>query len=214
MKIDVLDRRPTCEFLVDTFDMTMAEAFKANYGSFSDFNKLANLLDTIRIHAPLSMKDYNFLKLYINVFNLDGFTFDDDNYIIIHPVLIQQRQFEGTKLPEKKKTGLYLVGSTNFNPYTDEKFYWIKIGKAKNMWDRMGGYSTHNPMCWKADFLYGEEAYSMEGQYHAKLAAVAFEKGYRSDEWFRVSRETYLAICEKGFAYFKQGVDNNPQWGL
>lgn len=41
--------------------------------------------------------------------------------------------FTGSELDvfDGRKGGLYLVGSCNFNPLTDEKYYWIKVGVAK-----------------------------------------------------------------------------------
>ena len=101
-------------------------------------------------------------------------------------------------------SGLYLVGQCNFNPITDEHYYWIKVGKANCISDRMSKYSTHNPMLWKQDFLRtsGLSMDIKEQECHKILKMYAIEKGCGSREWFRVSREDYLRICEKGFDFF------------
>ena len=96
--------------------------------------------------------------------------------------------------------GLYLVGSTRFNPYTDEKFYLVKIGKSnRSLSERMREYNTHNPLMWRIDFRRNP---NLEQRYQAKLKKVAIASIGHCNEWYAVDRETYLAICEKGFSYF------------
>ena len=96
--------------------------------------------------------------------------------------------------------GLYFVGETHFNPITDEKFYWVKIGKAKNLKERMRSYNTHNPMLYRIDY---SADYNKEEWYHNKLAEKAIAKCNHSEEWFLVDRKTYLEMCEKGFKFFE-----------
>lgn len=105
--------------------------------------------------------------------------------------------------------GVYLVGATHFNPLTHEEFYWIKNGKAKDISKRMAQYDTCNPMTYHIDFKKCEtekQAYAVEGIYKAKLAYIALNSCAKNDEWFRVSRETYLTICKGGYNY----LDNLP----
>jgi len=96
--------------------------------------------------------------------------------------------------------GLYLIGETHFNPHTDEKFYWVKVGKATNLAERFRQYNTCNPMLFRIDF--NTNGYNKEKFYHAKLAAICINKCNHNSEWFLVDRDTYLNICEKGFSYF------------
>ena len=95
--------------------------------------------------------------------------------------------------------GLYFVGETHFNPMTDEKFYWVKIGKAKNLKDRMKSYNTHNPMLYRIDW---SDEYEKETDYQIKLMEKAIAKCNHNSEWFLVDKETYLEMCDKGFSYF------------
>ena len=105
--------------------------------------------------------------------------------------------------------GVYLVGATHFNPFTHEEFYWIKNGKAKDISKRMAQYDTCNPMTYHIDFKKCEtekQAYAIEGIYKAKLSYIALNSCAKNDEWFRVSREIYLAVCKGGYNY----LDNLP----
>ena len=43
-----------------------------------------------------------------------------------------------------KENGLYLLGQTAFDPYTNKKYYLIKVGMAKNIYDRLKQYCTYN----------------------------------------------------------------------
>ena len=106
--------------------------------------------------------------------------------------------------------GLYLVGSTFFNPYTDEKFYWVKIGKSTNIEKRMKQYATHNPMLWKNSFLpvSNENVDTAEALCHTVLNHVSFKKADNTNEWFQVGKETYLKICETGFEWI---IENIPE---
>jgi len=105
--------------------------------------------------------------------------------------------------------GVYLIGATHFNPITHEEFYWVKNGKAKNIANRMAQYDTCSPMTYHIDFKQCDtekHAYLVESIYKERLASVALNTCAKNDEWFRVSRETYLAICKNGYNY----LDNLP----
>ena len=95
---------------------------------------------------------------------------------------------------------MYFVGETHFNPITDEKFYWVKIGKATNLKQRMQNYNTHNPMLWRVDFSLD---YDKEEYYHKRLNEVAIAKCNHNNEWFLVDKTTYLEMSEKGFKFFE-----------
>ena len=96
--------------------------------------------------------------------------------------------------------GLYLIGETHFNPFTDEKFYALKIGKSdRNLSDRMKTYDTHNPMLWRIDYL---NQPNLEKTYQVMLSKIAIARCSHNKEWYFVDRDTYLAVCNQGFSYF------------
>jgi hypothetical protein len=103
-------------------------------------------------------------------------------------------------------SGLYFIGNTTFDPFTDDKQYWVKIGQsiAKNgIHGRMRQYDSHSPATWFIDALpLNDSIADTEIEYHKKLAEVAIARSERSTEWFLVSRAVYLEMCEKGFAFF------------
>lgn len=102
----------------------------------------------------------------------------------------------------QEECGCYLIGNTAFNPLTKEEFYFIKIGKSKNIKKRMRDYSTCCPSITKIDYLNCEEdeLNVLESHCHWELWKVGQKvTGRGSKEWFRVSKETYLTFCEKGF---------------
>ena len=104
--------------------------------------------------------------------------------------------------------GLYLVGTITFNPFTKETFYWIKVGKALALNNRIKQYKTHNPAIWVSDFFqmetsdYLEKADELEKFCHSFLKSFSMEKAKNTKEWFRVSEVDYLNICTKGFNIF------------
>lgn len=98
--------------------------------------------------------------------------------------------------------GLYFIGETHFDPFNDEKFYCVKIGKADNLAKRMRQYNTHNPMLWRIDFAPNAEA--LEEYYHKLLAQVAEARCSHNKEWFFVDRITYFKMCRQGFKFFEK----------
>lgn len=117
--------------------------------------------------------------------------------------------FTGNELDvfDGRKAGLYLVGSCNFNPITDEKYYWIKVGVAKSFKKRMSSYRTHNPMLWKNSYFFCEDdtqRYYLESQCHEILNEKAIGSLSEASEWYEVDKDTYLDICNKGFIFFKE----------
>jgi hypothetical protein len=103
--------------------------------------------------------------------------------------------------------GLYLVGNTVFNPITGEQYFMIKIGMSTNIYNRMRGYSTDNPMMFHIDYKLidcGNAEYikDIEEQYHKAMMARKFCHFEYSQEWFIVDKKTYMEICEKKFDFF------------
>ena len=100
--------------------------------------------------------------------------------------------------------GLYLVGSTYFNPFTREEYYWIKVGLSVDIQKRMKQYATHNPMLWKQSFLPlgADKINYVETLCHNDLNEKAYKIAENTNEWYLVSREVYLDICEKEWDWF------------
>ena len=106
---------------------------------------------------------------------------------------------DGIDYNAPKEKGLYFIGATHFNPFTNEQFYWVKIGKSENLYNRMKSYDSTTAMLWRIDF---SKDYDKETEYHNKLLQNCINTCNHNDEWYRVDRETYLAMSEKGFDYF------------
>lgn len=138
------------------------------------------------------------------------------------PVFYNVENPLGRRESVPKTGGLYLIGNTIFNPLSNEQFFLIKIGMSTNLYDRMKGYSTDNPMLfhigykliindtdsahlprYKARNVYSQKIKAIEEQYHQQMKALNFCRHEYADEWFMVDKETYLEICEKKFAYFE-----------
>lgn len=104
------------------------------------------------------------------------------------------------KAPEAE--GLYLVGSTHFNPLTDEKIYIVKVGKAKNLKKRIRDYNGTNPLMFHIDYLQKpQECKISENFCHSVLYAIG-DDIENCHEWFKVSEADYKEICKLGFMYF------------
>lgn len=108
--------------------------------------------------------------------------------------------------PEReKRCGLYLIGNTVFNPITNQKFYWIKIGLTTNSITRFSSYNTDNPMYFYIDFLPIKDRKQVkhyETIYQDELKGKVVACCERNNEWFLVDEETYFKICEEKFNYF------------
>lgn len=122
-------------------------------------------------------------------------------------------------LQEISGNGLYLMGSTHFNPITDEKFYMIKVGKSSDIKGRLYQHDVSNPLKFVIairPYPYAKQIFMHERVCHQKLAKIAI--GARGNEWYRLSREDYLCICEHGFEWFKNPKNMNASriledWG-
>jgi len=109
-------------------------------------------------------------------------------------------KFEKNNIEYPKTHGLYMIGQTFINPITNEKFYWIKVGEAQNLARRRRDYNSMTAMIW--DIGYYTKNDLIESECHDKLKDIALHR--HADEWFSVSRENYLKICEQGFEWFKE----------
>ena len=114
------------------------------------------------------------------------------------------------KLIEKDK-GIYLVGSCHFNPHTGERYYLIKCGMGKDIYERLKHYPCYNPSHWIIDTLVAntiEDAREYEKEIHEALSELKKGKPIEtvchshSTEWFSITRKDYLRICDKGFQFF------------
>lgn len=109
-------------------------------------------------------------------------------------------QFEQNDIKYPREGGLYLIGQTFFNPITDEKYYWIKVGEASDLKRRRREYNTTTAMIWDIGYYTGNDL--TESGCHEKLKEICLHR--HVDEWFSISREDYLKICEIGFDWFKE----------
>lgn len=103
-----------------------------------------------------------------------------------------------------KASGLYLIGSTHFDPILNKQYFWIKVGMSTNLRSRMRGYRSQNPMIFIVDFrCFNEEAVGDEEMYcQEKLSESAIALAPNTWEWFLTDKETYMRICDQGFNYF------------
>lgn len=101
-----------------------------------------------------------------------------------------------------KASGLYLIGNTAFNPYTNEQLFAVKVGyTGRLLEERMRDYRSTNPLLYNIDYLTDKSI--TEYACHEKLLLVCEYIKEGTDEWFLVSKEIYLDICEKGFDWFR-----------
>ena len=180
MKVKTAD-----EIIIDSF-LTMLNSIKtlAWYNRPTAFRNVVTL--------------YNSMEILQNTFDY----FPNEHYYtkrFIRKGISKEAFDDGINYDAPNEKGLYFVGETHFNPLTNEKFYWVKIGKATNLKNRMKGYNVSNPMLYRIDF---SNEYDKEEEYHVKLMEKAIAKCNHNTEWFLVSEENYLEMCEKGFNYF------------
>lgn len=101
-------------------------------------------------------------------------------------------------IPEYK--GLYFIGESRWNPALHRPEYWVKVGKAVNIKNRL----TKNYFCccgqiWLIDF---SREYDKEHDYHKMIERVCLAHNNHNREYFMVDEKTYLEMCAKGFSYF------------
>lgn len=109
----------------------------------------------------------------------------------------------GLDVPEED--GLYLIGSTYFNPCEPtEKLYFIKVGQASNLRNRMKKYRTDNPAVFNIAFDVGMSA--LETMCHSILLQKCLALREGTLEWFLVDEQTYTDICAEGFKWFYKEI--------
>ena len=186
--IQIYDNGNTC------YDYVKQDYERVRQHCHAIYNACNNSLSKIGL-TKLVMKKYT--KLMTLLYS----TFPEELSDFTPPVL----EFEdGIDYNAPTYCGLYLVGETHFNPLTKEEFYWIKVGKAKNIANRMSQYNTCCPMLYRIGYLRcrdEREAYQMEKLYHDRLANVAIGLCNHNTEWFLMDKQTYLDICAYGFNY-------------
>jgi len=143
-------------------------------------------------------KHYIILSKYYNYFPSNRCW--RDRIVMRDTTMIGTDCFLKNNIKYPSKEGLYLIGQTNFNPHTKEEFYWIKVGWGGNLSTRRRQYNTYTAMIW--DIGYCVDNQISEYKCHEKLLKIALHR--HADEWFSVSRENYLKICEQGFEWFKE----------
>lgn len=102
--------------------------------------------------------------------------------------------------------GVYLLGNCTCNPYTNQKQYWIKVGRAKNISQRMGAYTTCCPCTALLDTLETEQDVAVENICQSLLSDNSVGRCQINREWWLVDEKMYKGISEQKFNYFK-----NPQ---
>ena len=98
------------------------------------------------------------------------------------------------------KGGLYLLGQTTFNPHTNQKYYWVKVGTTNNAKSRFSNYRTDTPTLYFIDWVSHKQKLHQEEWYHSVLDTICLKR--HRFEWFQVTEKIYMKISEKGFAHF------------
>jgi len=165
-----------------------------------NYNIAVELYDTF----PILQEIWNYFpnEYYIR----DRFRKKEDSVINKEKSSTTFEEKSPVEIPKEEKiTALYLVGNTNFNPFTKEEFYWIKVGKTTDLYKRMKSYATHNPMLWKADYKIVPNEYLSSNEQICHFILKEYgTQDTNSQEWYQVSREVYLEICTKGFSFFEE----------
>ena len=155
-------------------------------------------------YAPSTVKNY--VRKYSDLVDKYDYYFNPDapqgEKIVRTPLPYFKDEYPKVEIPET--CGLYLVGSTHFDPILEITYYWIKVGMSVNLVKRLNSYRTENPMIFIADVYEDSPDLVRDNEFlcHVKLSDVAKAQAQGTNEWFLVDRETYLEICEKGFNYF------------
>ena len=117
------------------------------------------------------------------------------NHIVVDPTV------EERNAPMEK--GVYFIGNTSFNPRTEEKQYWVKVGKTDcTLKQRLRQYDTHCPSIYHIDYLPCSNPFEEESRYHRILQVISLAKSSTSSEWWLVDEATYLKMSKLGFRWF------------
>lgn len=125
---------------------------------------------------------------------------------ILDPVLkvVKKISQKGLAVANNALAGLYLLGTCEFNPFTSKKTFWVKIGKASDVLQRMRAYSCHNPAHLEIDFLSlpKNQIDRLEKECHRQLKEICENVASDSKEWFAVSEKFFHEIYNKKFNFF------------
>lgn len=149
---------------------------------------------SLSLNARIAInKYYNFVEGegYVRVRTAKG-TFNVDRS--------DRDKFERNNIIYPHAPGLYMICQTFFNPITDEKFYWVKVGEAADLNRRRKDYNTTTAMIWDVGFYLEKDL--TESGCHEKLKEICLHR--HADEWFSVPYEDYMKICKVGFDWFKE----------
>lgn len=104
----------------------------------------------------------------------------------------------------EKISGIYVIGTTTFNPNTNEKYYWVKAGRSSNLNQRFISYRTANPAIYPIAWEEHDptDLGEYERYFQLVLMDVAIAKSSFSNEWFLLDETTYKEICAKGCNWF------------
>lgn len=155
-------------------------------------------------YATSTVKSY--VRKYSDLVDKYDYYFNPDapqgEKIVRKPLPFFSDDYPKVEVPET--CGLYLVGSTHFDPILEITYYWIKVGMSTNLVKRLNSYRTENPMIFVADTWEEDRETVFDAEFvcHVKLSDVAIAQAQGTNEWFLVDRDTYLNICKQGFKYF------------
>lgn len=104
-------------------------------------------------------------------------------------------------------SGVYLLGQCSFNPYTNAKQFWVKVGKAKDIYKRMkSGYTTACPCTALLDTFETKRESDVESLCQILLKLNSLGKCQNNSEWWLVSEEVYKKISQEKFEYFHEAL--------
>lgn len=98
----------------------------------------------------------------------------------------------------ERREGLYMIGQTTFNPITNEKRYWVKVGLTTNPHQRIRSYLTHDADVYFIDWFSTKNYEWYESSCHRQLSKISL---FSRTEWFKVSEKIYFELCEEGFSH-------------
>lgn len=96
-------------------------------------------------------------------------------------------------------SGLYFIGCVGCNPITKEYQYCVKVGRSNDIGNRLRQHAGSNPLLFhnRASFPYNKSNISvLEGRCHEYLDKVAIGMPTGAEEWWFVSEETYMELCD------------------
>lgn len=183
------------------YQQEIIEQFEHTVKFFRDWYDETEEYDDLFIHVFLrSLSPYAKKK-----FKEEGYSINHKSLHIPNPDPIETLPV--IDMPCAKSTtndmGCYFVGMVGMNPITEENYYLVKVGFASDISRRIKQYANTNPMLYHNNCVLciegmDEEGYRIgEHTCHEFLARHAIGRAQNSNEWFYVSKETYLWMCEQ-----------------